>query len=102
MIDLILFKFLCIAKTKKLQNLETTALLIEVNNDYARTMNKIIFDRFLEDNFSEMGNRDLFPVLLALPAQNQEKEAPEMGINKYIYLYAYINIYIYIDYYIYI
>jgi hypothetical protein len=30
--------------------METTALLIEVNNDYARTMNKIIFDRFIEDN----------------------------------------------------
>jgi len=60
--------------------METTALLIEVNNDYARTMNKIIFDRFLEDNSNEMSNRDLFPVPLALPNINVEKEVPEMGM----------------------
>lgn len=38
------------AKTKQLENLETTALIIEVNSDYARTMNKIIFDKFMEDH----------------------------------------------------
>ena len=30
--------------------METTALIIEINNDYARTMNKIIFDKFIETN----------------------------------------------------
>ncbi len=30
--------------------METTPLIIEVNNDYARTMNKIIFDKYLEDS----------------------------------------------------
>ena len=38
-----------LAKTKKLETLETTALIIEVNNDYSRTMNKIIFDKYLEE-----------------------------------------------------
>ena len=29
---------------------DITGMLQEVNNDYTRTMNKIIFDKFLEDN----------------------------------------------------
>lgn len=51
-----------LAKTKKLENVETTSLLIEVNNDYARTMNKIIFDRFLEENQTSLDNKEIFPV----------------------------------------
>ena len=39
-----------LAKTKQLEGAETTPLIIEINNDYARTMNKIIFDKYLEDN----------------------------------------------------
>lgn len=38
-----------LAKTKKLENLETTALTLEVNSDFGRTMNKIIFDKYLEE-----------------------------------------------------
>jgi dynein heavy chain len=38
-----------LAKTKKLENMETTALTLEVNSDFGRTMNKIIFDRYLEE-----------------------------------------------------
>jgi len=37
-------------RTKKLDSEDITGLLQEVNNDYTRTMNKIIFDKFLEDN----------------------------------------------------
>lgn len=43
-----------LAKTKKLENLDTTALIAEVNYDYMRTMNKIIFDRFLEYEDEEL------------------------------------------------
>ena len=39
-----------LSKTKQLKGAEVTPLLIEINNDYARTMNKIIFDKYLEDN----------------------------------------------------
>ena len=36
------------AKTKKLKEMECTGLLMEVGYDYSRTMNKIIFNKFLE------------------------------------------------------
>ena len=36
-----------LAKTKKIENVDATAVLGEVNYDYMRTMNKIIFDRFI-------------------------------------------------------
>lgn len=38
------------AKTKKLKDMECTSLLMEVGYDYSRTMNKIIFKKYLEDN----------------------------------------------------
>ena len=64
-----------LAKTKKLEGTETTSLLMEVNNDYARTMNKIIFDKFLDENEHELDNPEHFPVKLTLPPdRNQEKE----------------------------
>lgn len=36
-----------LAKTKKIENVDATAVLGEVNYDYMRTMNRIIFDRFI-------------------------------------------------------
>ena len=42
-----------------------SGLIQEVNNDYTRTMNKIIFDKFLEDNDTE----GMFPEPLHLPKQ---------------------------------
>lgn len=42
--------------------METTPLIIEVNNDYARTMNKIIFDKYLIDN-SPVSD-DIYPHLI--------------------------------------
>lgn len=35
------------AKTKRLKDMECTGLLMEVGYDYSRTMNKIIFNKFL-------------------------------------------------------
>jgi dynein heavy chain len=37
---------------------------MEVNNDYLRTMNKIIFDRYLEEEEKE---EDLYPHHIHLP-----------------------------------
>ena len=34
-----------LSKTKQLEGAELTSLLIEIDNDYARTMNKINFDK---------------------------------------------------------
>jgi dynein heavy chain, axonemal len=39
-----------LAKTKKLEALDATNLLAEVNHDYLRTMNKIIFDKYLDED----------------------------------------------------
>lgn len=45
--------------------METTPLIIEINQDYARTMNKIIFDKYIEEN-TELDD-DLYPKHLQLP-----------------------------------
>ena len=42
------------AKTKKLKDMECTGLLMEVGYDYSRTMNKIIFNKFLEEQNEEI------------------------------------------------
>jgi len=52
-----------LCKTKKLEQEEMSGLIQEVNNDYTRTMNKIIFDKFLDDNETE----GMFPEPLHLP-----------------------------------
>ncbi len=39
--------------------MEITGLIIEVNNDYCRTMNKIIFDKYLDENTDL--NDELYP-----------------------------------------
>lgn len=57
--------------------METTNLIIEIDNDYARTMNKIIFDRYLEEN-SELTD-ELYPAHLILP-EEEEKETPYFGM----------------------
>lgn len=38
------------AKTKRIKDMECTTLLMEVGYDYSRTMNKIIFNKFLTDD----------------------------------------------------
>ncbi|KAL4427402.1 hypothetical protein ABPG74_009674 [Tetrahymena malaccensis] len=69
-----------LAKTKQLENLETTALIIEVNNDYARTMNKIIFDKFMDENKEQQQEVPLFPNNLQLPPEAEEKEVSYYGM----------------------
>jgi dynein heavy chain, axonemal len=56
------------AKTKKLKEMECTGLLMEVGYDYSRTMNKIIFNKFLEE-----GNEEIESLRLKLP-QKELKE----------------------------
>lgn len=51
---------------------------MEVNNDYLRTMNKIIFDRFLEE--AEKEEEELFPHHLQLPPLDSKSEAPQFGM----------------------
>jgi len=41
------------AKNKRLKDMECTSLLMEVGYDYSRTMNKIIFNKYLEDHGEE-------------------------------------------------
>ena len=56
------------AKTKRLKDMECTGLLMEVGYDYSRTMNKIIFNKFLEE-----GNEEIEGLRLKLP-QKVENE----------------------------
>ena len=66
-----------LTKTKNLanDNAETTTLLLEVGHDYARTMNKIIFDKYLEENENNaISNIEIFPITLELPQNDEEKE----------------------------
>ena len=56
--------------------METTALTLEVNSDFGRTMNKIIFDRYLEEQKED----ELFPSYLQLPPPPPPKEVPYFGM----------------------
>lgn len=67
-----------LCKTKKLEQEEMSGLIQEVNNDYTRTMNKIIFDKFLEDN----ENEQMFPEPLNLPKQETEVVSPYFGMQQ--------------------
>ena len=53
------------------------ALLSEVNADYERTMNKIIFDKYLEE--TDVEEDDLYPFNLALPPKEEAKETQYFG-----------------------
>ncbi|KAL4440889.1 hypothetical protein ABPG74_009302 [Tetrahymena malaccensis] len=64
-----------LAKTTKIEDLDTTALIADVNMDFSRTMNKIIFDTFLE----ECQDSEYFPKHLRLPPKEEEKEVRYYG-----------------------
>lgn len=51
---------------------------MEVNYDYLRTMNKIIFDRYLDETMKE--EDDLYPHHLTLPPPSAEVEPPLYGM----------------------
>lgn len=63
------------AKTKKIKDMECTTLLMEVGYDYSRTMNKIIFSKYLEEHpeeYQELG--------LTLPVKPYKKHVREFGM----------------------
>ena len=49
----------------KLKDMECTGLLMEVGYDYSRTMNKIIFNKFHEEEYEEIDQLNL-----VLPPKN--------------------------------
>lgn len=57
-----------LAKNKKLKDMESTSLIMEVGYDYSRTMNKIIFDDYLDKN----KGTDNYPELTLPPAKIQK------------------------------
>lgn len=57
-----------LTRTKKLEGIDPTPLLMDVSYDYSRTMNKIIFDKYLDANLDQLDNRDIFPIRLNLEA----------------------------------
>ncbi|EGR27865.1 hypothetical protein IMG5_187090 [Ichthyophthirius multifiliis] len=72
-----------LSKTKQFENQETKNLIIEVNNDYQRTMNKIIFDRFLQernDKQYESIPMEILNINLQLPPPQPLKEVPYYGM----------------------
>ena len=66
-----------LSKTKQLEGAEVTNLLTEINNDYARTMNKIIFDKYLEDNSY---NQDEIYPKIRLPKKILKTTTPYYGM----------------------
>ena len=54
--------------TKHLEGLDTTYLILEINRDFSKSMNKIIFDKYLEE-----ANADLLPHNLKLPIKKIEE-----------------------------
>ncbi len=61
-----------LTRTKKLEGIDPTPLLMDVSYDYSRTMNKIIFDKYLDANLDQLDNKDIFPIKLNLEAIQQE------------------------------
>ena len=57
-----------LTRTKKLEGIDPTPLLMDVSYDYSRTMNKIIFDKYLDGNLDQLDNKDIFPIRLNLEA----------------------------------
>ena len=66
-----------LAKTKKLKEMECTGLLMEIGYDYSRTMNKIIFNKFLEEQ-----NEEIMQLGLVLP-EKIVKESREFGLIEF-------------------
>jgi hypothetical protein len=64
-----------VKNTKKMKREDLTEYLQSVNDDYERTMNKIIFDTHLVNN-----NQDLIPHNLSLPPKPEKEAVPEYGL----------------------
>lgn len=65
------------SKNKKLKDMESTALIMEVGYDYNRTMNKIIFNNYLFR--ASKSDADNLPDL-TLPPLQTTKETPYYGM----------------------
>jgi len=63
---------------KSRQNVDTTGIMYEVNQDFARTMNKIIMEKTLEKSPEEL--QDMIPANLQLPEKAPPKETPYFGM----------------------
>ena len=63
---------------KSRQNVDTTAIMFEVNQDFSRTMNKIIMEKTLEKSPDEL--QDMIPASLQLPDKPPCKETPYFGM----------------------
>ncbi len=62
------------AKIKQLEGTDATTLVLEVNKEYAKVMNGIIFDKYLKESSS-----DLLPHNLVLP-NTSPAEVPYYGL----------------------
>ena len=62
---------------KSRANVETAGIMYEVNQDYARTMNKIIMDKTLEKTPEELAG--MIPANLTLPEKPKAKEVAYYG-----------------------
>lgn len=88
-----------LTRTKKLEGIDPTPLLMDVSYEYSRTMNKIIFDKYLDANLDQLDNKDVFPIKLNLEAIQQENnrfvnnkyfgmvklESQQPGAKEYVY-----------------
>ena len=61
--------------TKDLKQLKMDSILHEVSMDYCRTMNKIIFDKYMREGIEE-----IIPLKLQLPPLKIIKEVPDYGM----------------------
>jgi len=62
---------------KSRSNVETAGIMYEVNQDYARTMNKIIMDKTLDKSPEEL--EGMIPANLTLPEKPRPKATPRYG-----------------------
>jgi dynein heavy chain len=63
---------------KSRQNVDTTGIMYEVNQDFARTMNKIIMEKTLEKSPEELA--DMIPADLQLAEKPGAKDTPYFGM----------------------
>jgi dynein heavy chain len=63
---------------KQRQNADPATIMLEVNQDFSRTMNKIIMENTLEKSPEEL--QDMIPADLTLPDRPSPKETPYFGM----------------------
>jgi hypothetical protein len=71
----LLFKATDVARMDKNHNPENSPLVYEASLNFARTMNKIIFDKHMKEAGRELISRNL-----TLPSEPPQKKAPKKGM----------------------